>query len=382
MKKVIKFLTARKNVSPILILSLLLVTAIFIYYNQSIFKRSADINPVFLQNPAQAKIYFPQDYAQHSSFKSEWWYLNLVTRTRTNNDPVKDSGYVISFSRINGINGLLSSRYNNSDQTFSQATNTNGQLSGKLVNGLLKVDYSSSDTKLALTELAPLSNKAKQYSLIGSTKQIGQFNLLLKERTVNQGGNTPLLWGCSGNISVFSPNDTFYYSVPDLDITGTIKDVDGTTRTVAAGKAWMDHQWFNSTPPADWKGHYWASFHYTKRSSIYDTGANPAFGWVTQVYKSGNKYSYWVARDSDGTNKCGTIQSPLLTFSTDITTRYPKTIIPDLTAAGLGKPTLTSFSTNQIFNTPIGTFVEPVASVTQITNSGYTGLGFFETSIK
>lgn len=327
-------------------------------------------------------IFFPADHAQHLSFRSEWWYLNLLTRTNVNGGQQKDLGYVISFSRLSGNNGLLSSRYDNSNKAFNQSTNTGGQLSGILKNNLLYVYYTSNTAYLTLKELTPYANGAKQYLLVGSTPQIGTFNLLLKERTVNpKYSTTPLLWGCTGRISVFSLNDTYYYSQPDLDISGTIKDIDGTTRQVMAGKAWLDHQWFNSAPPSDWKGHYWASFHYTKSSSVYNPGSHSGVGWVTQIYTSGPKYSYWVMRNFDGSNSCGE-GGTVRVLANDPISKFPTKLALNLTSAGLAIPNLTSFSAKQVFTTPIGTFIEAASYINGVTGSGYTGLGFFETGIK
>jgi len=367
----------------ILIASVIIMTSFFL-----IPRIRKNIQKTQAATPA---VIFPQDHGQHTSYKSEWWYINLLTHTKKQDGTgLKDLGYVLSFSRINNINGLLSSRYDNSNKNFREKTNVNGSLSVTLPSGRLKVVYSKDSISLTLEEISAASNGAKRYKLTGTTPEIGRFNLALQERTVNStGANTPLLWGgttgnCKGKISVFSDNDTYYYSIPDLDITGTITDIDGSARNVAAGKAWIDHQWFNTLPPSDWLGHYWTSFHYTTGNSVYDPGPHQAFGVVTQVYGTSAKYSYWVKRNSNGTNECGIDAKFLTTAYT--ANNFPISWVIE-TKQGTNpviKANAQAFSPNQVFSPPIGvSFFEPAAYFSgQAGGKSVTGLGFLETSRK
>lgn len=337
---------------------------------------------------SSAKITFPKDHAFHSAFKNEWWYLNLMVRSATTSNPkiTKDTYYLISFSKINGTSGLLTSRYETGNNAFNQKTNYPGNLTAKINSSkLLTISYSNNKgISLALKELTPLKNGAKRYSLKGTTPEIGTIDLVLTERTVNRSGsNTPLLWGCNGNISVFAPNDTFYYSIPDLDITGKLTDIDKLSKKVVIGKAWMDHQWFNSVPSLDWKGHYWTSQYLTGRSDF--SGPHISLGAVTQIYNNGPRYSYWVKRNINGTNECGS--NLQITPASFYSNGYPSAIklnLSDNQKKIFYKGQLNSFSSNQIFNIPTkSNFFEPASYITgNIKNIKYTGLGFFETSIK
>lgn len=213
-------------------------------------------------NPQESKassiLSFPVDHGPHPDFRAEWWYLNLLTQTtKTDGTDQKDLAYVLSFSRILGVENLLSSRYDNTSKSFKESTDQNGGLVVQLMDGnRLFVQYSNGLVGATLEELSIGTDRKKSYHLTGRTANMGSFDLTLKERTVVSAGfNTPLLWGgttgnCQGKISVFSADDTFYYSIPDLDITGTITDMDGVKRNVTVGKAWFDHQWFNNSPPA------------------------------------------------------------------------------------------------------------------------------------
>jgi hypothetical protein len=326
------------------------------------------------------KISFPKDHLFHSNFKREWWYLNLMIRSYSDKDKTnKDTGYLISFSKIDGVNGLLTSRFDQSNNKFSQKTNYPGRINTNLDKGLLTVSFSKSNgPSMVLKELSPLKNGAKQYSLKGNSSEIGAVDLVLIEKTVSSKGyNTPLLWGCTGNISVFSPNDTFYYSIPDLDITGLIKDTDGTSQKVVVGKAWMDHQWFNSSPSSDWQGHYWSDLYLTTRKDF--EGPHIAIGAVTQIYKSGPKYSYWVKRNTDGSNDCGTNLN--FQINSKFSNGYPFKIKLNIDNVYSGE--ITPFSSSQIFNALDETFFEPMSyTMGKNEKTNYTGLGFFETGIK
>ncbi|MBI4098110.1 MAG: hypothetical protein HY426_03645 [Candidatus Levybacteria bacterium] len=345
---------------------------------------------VYIKRPeAAAVLKFPKDHASHSNYRTEWWYLNLLTRTSNlQGADQKDSGYLLSFSRIDKVGGLLNSKYDNNSKEFKQNTDFGGNLQAYLNNQkYLFVSYTNRDSYATLEERRPGSDGRKIYKLSGKTPEIGTFNLTLKERTKS---TEPLLWGgnspnCRGRISVFAPNDTYYYSIPNLDITGTITDIDGVTRNVKIGKAWIDHQWLNSAPPADWKGHYWTNFHFTHSDNLYNTAPHQAVGFVTQIYNSGPKYTYWVKRDADGTNQCGTTAN--IAIGNYDSTNYPSSWTINLQKSGGNFLELNGIasSDNQIIDPPGGlpAFFEPASSYTgKLNGRSINGLGFFETHLK
>lgn len=341
---------------------------------------------------ASSVLTFPRDFGQHINFRAEWWYLNLLLRsTKTDGTGEKDMGHVISFSRIAGSNGLLTSRYDNKQKTFNESTDSGGDLAVSLKDGqYLLVKYTNGPTNATLEETPPGSDRKKVYKLTGNTPEMGSFDLTLKERTVIASGyNTPLLWGgttgnCRGKISVFAKDDTFYYSIPDLDITGTVTDIDGVVRNIKVGKAWMDHQWFNSIPPNDWEGHYWTSLHLTHSNNLYDSNPHKAVGFVTQIYSEGPRYTYWVKRNANGTNECGVGGN--LTVKGYGTTDYPSTWKLELKKSNniFLQADGATFSGNQVFKPPLGpNFFESASFYSgSLNGKSFTGLGFFETHLK
>ena len=352
---------------------------------------------VYIKTPEAASLLiFPRDHNSHPNYNAEWWYLNLLVRTeKIDGTNIKDLGYLLSFSRIANKSGLLNSRFDQSTKSFSEKTDVGGMLTVSLIDSkYLFVDYINGSNYATLEEKPLGADGKRKYKLIGKTDQIGSFNLTLKERTLSK---SPLLWGettgmvepggttgdCTGQISVFAPNDTFYYSIPDLDITGTITDVDGIKRNVKIGKAWIDHQWFNTRPPADWKGHYWTGFHFTESKDLYSPEPHHAVGFVTQIYNTGPKYTYWVKRNANGTNECGTEGN--ITINNYGATNYPSSWNISLTKSSntFIKVNGLPFSNNQIFDPPIGpNFFEPASYFKGYLNGkSVTGLGFFETHL-
>lgn len=345
-------------------------------------KTSAAVSP---------SITFPADHAQHITFDGEWWYVNLLTRsTKLDGSSSQDLAHIISFSRINDMNGLLTTRFSRSDTSFRETTHTGGTVSGSLKdNQYMLVKYANQTIRMTLEELPPDSSKRKSYHLSGTTPEIGSFDLVLREHnTPPPGGTIPLLWGgttyagCKGQISVFAPNDTYYYSIPDLDVSGTIIDTDRTKRVVHNGKAWIDHQWFAGMPSLSWKGHYWTSFHYAPSTqNFYSAKQHEAVGFVSQIYANGPKYTYWVKRNAEGLNECGT--EGTINVTGYGSSGYPESWILNLLNDGAPFLNMTgeTVSDNQIIVPPIGpAFVEAFSDYAGISrNNAVEGIGFFET---
>lgn len=534
----------RFNALGLLSLSSLVIITLSVFVFPRIYKS--------LGTPKAATyIDFPADQGPHPSFAAEWWYLNLLIKAQNlDGSDKRDRAHLISFSRISGVNGLLSSTYDDNRKTFNQRSR-NGSLTGSLTSsnsfqgsvsngsfenrvnnwtrsaavsapdffavdcqqygpckdgkyylkmkransgdayivsdwietggnvsgksftvsfsgksheaaksisvGLQRYPKSSdwsqtyvtldaaefihtkwrdfvrnatfpqpangnnsSKVRIVLRTTADYwpvyydsislgardrqlnlhfvnensnmkleqtsSQKGLRYILKGNTPEVGQFDLVLKERTVSPTGySQPLLWGCTGRISVFAPNDTYYYSIPDLDVSGTVTDTDGAKREVGVGKAWMDHQWFSSSPPSNWKGHYWTGFHLTRSSDLYDPGPHQAFGVVTQVFTDGPKYSYWVRKREDGTNECGDqVEVTPLRYASNnypdkwrVTLQKNSSVIANLTGE--------AFSPIQVFSSSLTgpDFFEPAAFFSgNADGKNVTGLGFLETHLK
>lgn len=360
--------------------------------------------------PLPIFVNFPQDYGPHPTFDAEWWYTSLSVTYKDSSTSAsnKESAHLISFSRFkqgNSVNNtLLTSRYDQADRTFREYTIEKGSLNAELVkNQHLRLSYSGSRVVagktiqyLANLEELPTGNDRKHtYRLSGNTPEMGKFEFLLKERTAPPKGMTsPLLWGCTGKISVFAPDDTFYYSIPDLDVvSGSWTIPDGNSqkkRIVTGGKAWMDHQWFNTKDmSSDWKGHYWMNMSVSIPGDASLSKAQDSFGFVTQMYKTPQntlvpKYSYWVKRNRDGSNDCGW-QGAIKIQEYANASLYPTKWTLDLLKGKQNVLSVTGVtrSTNSIFHPPLGPqFYEPPMSISGRSEGVVvSGQGFFETHL-
>ena len=329
-------------------------------------------NSYFSQSTASAQtasLSFPKDHGPHATVKTEWWYFNTLNRYQVpGTTATQDIGYLLSFSRIGTSQALLVSRYNKETNTFSEQTHT-GVLTTSLSDNLLRLKFSSSDgTIMRVTQ-----SSTSRFTIRGYTAQTGTVDFAVTSANINR----PLLWGCTGNISVFAPNDTFYYSIPNLATTGSVVDIDGKTKTVqkGMGMTWMDHQWFNTMPPSDWVGHYWVNLRANTGDHI---------GFVTQKYGSGYRYSNWVRLSATGVRSCGTGGTASVTSYWG--NGYPAQMrfqLP-LEAGKLTDFNALSLSDNQVFRPPIGpTFFEPSSYFSgRVNNVSTQGVGFFETHLK
>lgn len=318
----------------------------------------------------QSSLSFPADHAEHKDYRAEWWYFNTVQTVTDDAGNTEEIGYLMSFSRIDNNYGLLTSRYNNKTKEFDETTHI-GSMTATQNNNRLKLEFSGQFVENGITKTANLIFDQKTdstFTLTGSSSELGQLDLKLATNSFN----SPLLWGCTGKISVFSANDTNYYSVPNLVTTGTIKDIDGKNKTVQSGTTWMDHQYFNQSPTGDWLGHYWLSGHL-------DNGEH--YGFVTQLFNNGFKNTYWVKYSPNSGNSCGTDGEVIATASSN--NDYPNSLKLQIPSQKLDI-VLTSKSTKQIFIPPVGPqFYEPVAAISGTSNNrNVTGVGFFETHLQ
>lgn len=333
---------------------------------------------------AASNIVFPKDHGQHPRFNAEWWYINIIVRSVNNNGTdIKEHAYVLSFSRVSNNVNMLTSRFDNSNKEFQEASYSNGSLTVNVgEKEAYSIKYSKGNTSGVLQAM-PMSNSGIQkFNLSVESTVVGQLHFQLSPKLLEFGSSSaPLLWGnnCSGKITVFTPNDTFYYSIPNLDVSGSFTDTNGKQRTIVSGKAWIDHQWFNSVPPQSWKGHYWSNMHLTSGDFFNSQSKHTAIGYVNQMSTNGPVNTYWVKRNPDGTSECGT--SGTFTPVVYTPTRYPKTwkiSSPSFTLSG------STLSNNQIYNPLVGPqFTEALSEYSgTISGKSISGFGFVETHIK
>ena len=341
------------------------------------------------------KLTFPKDHLEHKNFDSEWWYLNLsVIAENTKTGKVKNFAYIISMSRINGQYAILSSKYDNSNKRFAEKTEVGGSINATAKNGYINISYTKNKNYgMRLSENKRKANGVRSYKLSGNTPQVGKLNLNLTERSYSKYTDTkPLLWGCDGVISVFEDDDTFYYSIVDLNVSGKITEGIGNkvqVYKVLSGKAWIDHQWFNApssiSPLSFWRGHYWSGFHYSKGKNPLAPMDTAAMGVVVQIFSDGPKYSYWVKRNFNGKNECGS--KATVKASQFAANGFPQrlniTLLDQKSNQPFARIQGNVFSSNQVVKVPIGPQFLEASSYFRgtVDKSKVNGVGIIETHL-
>ncbi|MDA1129115.1 MAG: hypothetical protein O2913_10515 [Chloroflexi bacterium] len=172
---------------------------------------------------AQPLVFLPEDEAPHEA-NIEWWYFNgLLT---------DDRGQEFSYHFV----------------TFQGAS------SGTAVPNLLQASLGDHTTGEHLTGEQLLLGVLDPYATgidvsVNGWEMLGDGNFYSLEFDLNEyfldlkaiPTRPPVLHQGVGLVSLGPAGDTYYYTRPRLDVTGTIT-IAGETRSVT-GAAWMDHQW-------------------------------------------------------------------------------------------------------------------------------------------
>jgi len=197
---------------------------------------------------------FPRDHGSHPGFRTEWWY---VTGWTTDASGV-DRGVQVTFFRNRpGLAESSGSSFAPRELLFAHAAIADARV-GRLVHdqraaragfGLAEASAATTDVRVDDWSLVRDGDRyrarveARDFA-IDLRFRATQPVLLQGERGVSRKG--PLPGQASG-----------YYSVPQLDVDGTIA-IEGRTHAVS-GRAWLDHEWSSSylAPAAagwDWIG--------------------------------------------------------------------------------------------------------------------------------
>ena len=200
---------------------LLLVLAGFIANEILTSKPAADWQEVSAK--AGSYLQLPKDDAPHNS-PMEWWYYNGHLKTTSG----KNYSFHYTVFFVNGLSTHSVSHVSLADHQLqknytaqirtaggsSDSTTQNGFLfnhSGWLMSGADGIDQLKAGSDQFAFDLKLASSRA------------------------------PVLQGKGGIITMENAGDSYYYSRPRLDVSGTLK-IHGNTEAVT-GTAWFDHQW-------------------------------------------------------------------------------------------------------------------------------------------
>ena len=226
-----------------------LATSVFTPLSRAgIASRESLVTPYASATPGRV-LRFPADEGSHPAFRVEWWYVTGVLDTGTG-----QLGFQITFFRTRPDRTTA----NPSAFSPSQVLIAHAALSDPRERRLLH-RQSAARTGFGLAEALEgrtavwidgwrLEQREGRYSVRLPFDEFG-FEL---ELTPTQ---PPLLNGDHG-YSRKSPREgaaSYYYSLPQLDVSGTVQRTD---RTVpVTGRAWLDHEWTSSY--LDERAHGW-----------------------------------------------------------------------------------------------------------------------------
>jgi predicted secreted hydrolase len=205
------------------------------------------LSPALLTAAAHAlpakNLQFPRDHGAHPDLRTEWWYLTGYANTGSSAKP-QLIGFQITFfrSRIDAAQSLQS-RFAAKQLLFAHAAVTDLSKQQHLHDqriaregfGIAQAAQETTDVKLRDWSLKRESN-GRYTSRITAR----EFSLDL-QFTPTQ----PLLLQGNNGLSRKGPEEkqaSYYYSQPQLDTQGTIA-LNGRSIPIAAGTAWLDHEW-------------------------------------------------------------------------------------------------------------------------------------------
>ncbi len=196
--------------------------------------------PVFETVKPGAVLTFPRDYGAHPDFRTEWWYVTGWLNTPDG----KPLGFQVTFFR----SGTGHDRANPSAFAPKQLIIGHAALSdpaaGKLVHdqrtvregfGLAHARTGTTDLKLDDWRMVRAADGTYQVSIASP-----HLNLQLTLAPTQ-----PMLLQGQGGYSRKGPqseNASYYYSEPQLKVSGTAASGNGAARAVT-GSAWLDHEW-------------------------------------------------------------------------------------------------------------------------------------------
>lgn len=229
-------------------------------------------------HPKPAKLVFPRDAGAHPDFKTEWWYITGWASTEGAPDPAY--GFQLTFfrSRVDGTQAMQS-RLAARQLLFAHTAITD-----------VKAQRLWHDQRMARwSGEAPGSNPADTAS--ASTQDTG---VLLESWSLQRDGadlrarlqaddfaldlrfasTQPVLLQGQQGLSQKGPQPqqtSYYYSLPQLRASGSLRVQGKTIALGPASTAWLDHEWSNEILPAGAVGWDWLGI------NLFDGSALTAF---------------------------------------------------------------------------------------------------------
>ncbi|MFZ3127455.1 MAG: carotenoid 1,2-hydratase [Rhodoferax sp.] len=223
---------------------------------------------------ARARLAFPRDAGAHPDYATEWWYVTGHARA-SDSDAV--FGFQVTFFRKRvPQTQALQSRFAARQLIFAHAALTDVQ-GGKLWHDQRMARWSGAEPGQNLADSASASTRdtavqlrdwslQRQGAQLVTRVQGADFSLALT-LTPSQ----PMLLQGDQGLSRKGPDATqtsYYYSLPQLQVGGSLV-LQGQRHRVAAGStAWLDHEWSQAFLPPQAVGWDWIGINFLDGSAL------------------------------------------------------------------------------------------------------------------
>lgn len=229
--------------------------------------------------PKPRKVEFPRDAGAHTDFKTEWWY---ITGWASADSSASDAayGFQITFfrSRVDGTQAMQS-RLAARQLLFAHAAITDvrakrlwhdqriarwsGEAPGQ--NPADIASASTQDTGVVLNDWSLLREGPDLHARL----QTADFAMDLRFASTQ-----PVLLQGQQGLSRKGPDaqqTSYYYSLPQLRASGSLRLQDQTLQLGSTSTAWLDHEWSEEMLPAGAVGWDWLGI------NLFDGSALTAF---------------------------------------------------------------------------------------------------------
>lgn len=245
--------------------------------------------PSFAPVTPGATLAFPKDFGAHPEFRTEWWYVTGWLKT-TDGKPL---GFQVTFFRSRtGHDPANPSAFAPKQLIIAHAAVSDPAL-GKLVHdqrsareGFGLAYAKTGTTDLKLDDWRMLRNSDGTYTVTIKSAQVAIDLRLAPTQPV-------LLQGAGGfsRKGTGPRNASYYYSEPQLNVSGTVAHAKGAGGKVE-GTAWLDHEWSSEALDASASGWDWVG------ANLDDGSALMAF--QIRSKQGGKLWGHAMLRDASG----------------------------------------------------------------------------------
>lgn len=207
---------------------------------------------------------FPKDHGAHPDFRTEWWYVTGTVNTKKG----EELGFQITFFRTRtAVSGQNPSKFAPQQILFAHTAISDPSV-GKLLHDQrsARSGFGIADAKVGDTDV-----RIKDWRLVRLAD--GRFVAKIKARgfaldLLFKPTRPPLLQGERG-YSQKGPDPksaSYYYSLPQLAVTGTITR--GTSTDRVSGRSWLDREWSSRLLGGTAVGWDWTGLNFDDGSAL------------------------------------------------------------------------------------------------------------------